>query len=375
MKKRNHRLLPFLLVLLVVLGGASYLFTAKRGLVERVQSQGEFNALSSSDFQGDPQSGYARLTADEKNVYAMMIHASNDFNPHIELSGLGITVDSMDRVWHAFYQDNPEYFWINAYRYSYDPDSQYVASVDMTYTCTQEEKDAKQQKIDEKFEAIKKLVPAGADEYTIIKTVHDAIISQTTYGLSSADNQNIVSVMVDGESVCAGYSKAMQYVLKKLGVFCIIIDGQAIGYGPHEWNLVKMDGQYYYVDATWDDPAFADNGDTNQCVEYTFFGITTEELNRSHQIIDWLGGMAECTATQDNYFVREGRLFSGDDTAGFIAGLRNAIVSGSPDYSARFSSGSLDTAVHAMEVSNLTALATLSYIRHDDLGVITVLIN
>ena len=37
----------------------------------------------------------------------------------------------------------------------------------------------------------KKLVPAGADEYTIIKTVHDAIISQTTYGLSSADNQNI----------------------------------------------------------------------------------------------------------------------------------------------------------------------------------------
>lgn len=136
-----------------------------------------------------------------------------------------------------------------------------------------------------------------------------------------------------------------------------------------------MDGQYYYVDATWDDPAFADNGDTNQCVEYTFFGITTEELNRNHQIIDWLGGMARMHGDPGQLLRAGGPAVQRRRYRRVHRGAPERHRVRIPGLQCQVLQRVLDTAVHAMEVSNLTALATLSYIRHDDLGVITVLIN
>lgn len=49
-------------------------------------------------------------------------------------------------------------------------------------------------------------------------------------------------------------------MLKTMGIFSNYVTGNAVGRGPHAWNLFsnKMDGEYYYVDATWDDPSFDD---------------------------------------------------------------------------------------------------------------------
>ena len=58
------------------------------------------------------------------------------------------------------------------------------------------------------------------------------------------------------QSVCAGYSKATQYLLEQLGVFCTYVTGKTTEGGNHAWNLVKCNGDYYYVDTTWGDPVF-----------------------------------------------------------------------------------------------------------------------
>ena len=90
------------------------------------------------------------------------------------------------------------------------------------------------------------------------------------YDESAPDNQNIYSIFVNRQSVCAGYSKATQYLLEQLGVFCTYVTGKTTEGGNHAWNLVKCNGDYYYVDTTWGDPVFQQeegediSRDTNQ---------------------------------------------------------------------------------------------------------------
>ena len=57
--------------------------------------------------------------------------------------------------------------------------------------------------------------------------------------------------------MCAGYAKAYQLILNRMGIECGYITGNAVNdmvSGPHAWNYVRLDGNYYQVDVTWDDP-------------------------------------------------------------------------------------------------------------------------
>ena len=61
--------------------------------------------------------------------------------------------------------------------------------------------------------------------------------------------------LVTGQRCVRGYAGATKYLLDRAGVDCIWVTGTGGG-GPHAWNIVKCDGQYYYVDTTWGDPGY-----------------------------------------------------------------------------------------------------------------------
>lgn len=98
-----------------------------------------------------------------------------------------------------------------------------------------------------------------------VKYVHDALIRGTSYRLENdcqPDNighiRTVYGAWVKGESLCEGYARAMKAALDKLGIPCVLVQG---GYQettdrtqPHMWNLVQVDGQWYGLDATFDDP-------------------------------------------------------------------------------------------------------------------------
>ena len=86
--------------------------------------------------------------------------------------------------------------------------------------------------------------------------MYDPVVDEVDYDESAPDNQNIYSIFVNRQSVCAGYSKATQYLLEQLGVFRTYVTGKTTEGGNHAWNLVKCNGDYYYVDTTWGDPVF-----------------------------------------------------------------------------------------------------------------------
>ncbi len=100
--------------------------------------------------------------------------------------------------------------------------------------------------------------------------------------------------LVKGDAVCDGYAKAYQYLLQKVGVYSHMVTGWGAG-GGHAWNLVNLDGKWYYTDLTWDDQ--------NE-VYYECFNMNYAAMTESgHQLAGWYP-MPEATDTEYSYYVR-----------------------------------------------------------------------
>ena len=143
-------------------------------------------------------------------------------------------------------------------------------------------------------------------EYTREKIIHDRMVAHITYDDTTENCSNIYGALVEGKALCEGYARAFQYLLCRAGIQGYFVEGIAGGVN-HAWNLVVIDDEYYYVDITWDDPA-SENVVTEETriVDYAYFNVTTEELERTHTIeSSWV---PECTATKNNFFSSRGHI-------------------------------------------------------------------
>lgn len=99
-----------------------------------------------------------------------------------------------------------------------------------------------------------------------IKIIHDYLIANTEYDneLSSSSIYTAYGALVEKKAVCEGYAKAFKYILDELEIPCVIACGLARNSNgrteSHAWNYVKIDGNWYAVDCTWDDPLIIGTG-------------------------------------------------------------------------------------------------------------------
>lgn len=162
-------------------------------------------------------------------------------------------------------------------------------------------------------------IAGDADEYSRIQYVFEYLVDTVDYDLEAEDNQNIYSALVSRRSVCAGYARATQYLLEKLGVFCTYVCGKTesplTGNGDHAWNLVLCDGDYYYVDTTWGDPLFTggteEGRENNIC--YDYLCCSDEELFKTHTPDPDLE-LPRCTKMDANYYVVNGMYYTEYDS-------------------------------------------------------------
>ena len=114
------------------------------------------------------------------------------------------------------------------------------------------------------------------------------VIDNTDYVLDAPDDQNIQSSMINHQSVCSGYAREMQYLLTRAGVFCTYIEGSIVnGEGEttalHAWDLVMIDGEYFYLDATEGDPYFVEAEEAaglTREADYSYMCLTSDDLLR-----------------------------------------------------------------------------------------------
>lgn len=288
---------------------------AKESEAAETESQETLESISEVE-----RYAYSCLSEDEKKVYEEWVDILENQKTEVEVSTL--KPDVIEKAYRYVLSDYPGFFWVNGYSYVehklFDQTTKIV--VEPEYTMSSEERQTKQAAIDAKVNEYLGGISADSSDYDKMKYIYDSLTTKVVYNTNAQDNQNICSVFLNGESVCQGYAYATQYLLQKLNIPCVTVTGTALGEG-HAWNLVKLDGEYYYVDTTWGSNSNQEEY-ANQ-INYAYFCMTTSELSLTHQPSD-LFPLPECTATQNNYFVREGYYFDTNDTALFDDFIYNA---------------------------------------------------
>lgn len=263
---------------------------------------------------------FSRLSVEEQQIYNEILVSLLNFSGETQMSTTNTSV--IDKAFSCVMIDHPEIFYVDGYKYTKYSNGDTLKRVTFTgnYIYSKSEIAQRQDEIDEIVAQILANAPKSGDDYLKVKYVFDTIVANTEYDMESPDNQNICSVFLNGRSVCQGYAKAFQYLLQKMDVETSLVIGKVKKGEGHAWNLVKMNGQWYYVDSTWGDAYYLLGGAVedeivrSNSINYDYLGVTTEQISATH-ILEMPVEMPECTAIQDNFYVREGAyLYAYDET-------------------------------------------------------------
>ncbi len=201
-----------------------------------------------------------------RQIYANALALIDDFKA-VETS---VTGQQLNNAFMAVFNDHPELFYM---------DTKFSAGFRNNGTCLEirEYFNSLADDIDstrDRFESAADTVRNASDgsAYDIEKAAHDALADMNYYSLGSAHNQSAYSALVNGSTVCAGYSRAFQYVCQLAGIPCYYCSGYA---GEnHAWNIICLDDEFYNVDVTWDD--------TDPGYNYKWFNKTDSDYGNTH---------------------------------------------------------------------------------------------
>lgn len=257
--------------------------------------------------EGHQEYYFKQLTEEEQRVYRELLKGirAREKEFYLTISD----DDSIDRSYHAVLKDHPEIFWVHnrekIYKTTYS-DSDYCVFTP-GYTYTDSEIDEIQTAMEQSFQEVRALIPEEAGDYEKVRIVYTYVIDHTQYQ-TGEDDQSIAGVFWKKSAVCAGYAGAVQYLLERLDIPCIYVDGSTKGSTEgHAWDIVKIGQEYYYVDATnGDQPDFL-NGDAAQLEEhktiiYDYLCPFPEEYEKTYTPSEELTVPA-CTAKDLDFYV------------------------------------------------------------------------
>ena len=142
----------------------------------------------------------------------------------------------------------------------------------------------------EKVEYVKDILlrRKTGDDYEDIKMVHDYLVDNIEYDTSiSADNiYDVYGALVNRVAVCEGYARSFKYILDEMGIPCVLVIGTGTNsrgeIERHAWNYVELQGNWYAVDCTWDDPIIVGSGSVSKSSKYKYFLKGSSEFYSDH---------------------------------------------------------------------------------------------
>ena len=294
----------------------------------------------------DSRYSYNELSAGQKELYDKLIRVSFDIGDKFDALNAyvlaGVTVEGycldiaqIRVVLRAISDDNPYLFWIsNSFSHYYDEDNN-CTMVQGYSEFSPEEVERMRGEVDAAMTAFFDTLPEGLSAYELERLVHDYIIDTVEYDVEAAKQDNttkqedmkahdVYGALVEHSCVCEGYGKAEQLLLNRLGVECVGLTGMAYDSASkkdsddeelHLWNAVKLDGEWYNVDPTWDDMDI-------EFMRHYYFNMSDEIFEKDHTLSKYFTEVSdsfiedngteemnifipECTGSKYNYYAYE----------------------------------------------------------------------
>ncbi len=308
--KKRHSFLgfSFLLILVVALVGAWFFLPIDRYVAQQSAERKGYTVVSQPE-EIDYKYYYNHLeTEEEQEAYNLICSQLPDFPERIAIPAL--SSDQIQNIYEAISYDNPEFFFLgNTCKYIRLGALFYF---EPTYTMTQEQYIAQWNTVEAQATEFLSGISSAASDYEKELYVHDGLASIADYKTSSAEGSSVYTpygLLVENKANCEGYSRGMQYLLKKLGVVSRVVSGTGTssdGTENHMWNVVTISGKEYNVDATWDDYIIEPlSGETSNEPSHIYFNVSKTDLAIDHTP-DYESLWEDCIYNDLNYYEYNG---------------------------------------------------------------------
>jgi uncharacterized repeat protein (TIGR02543 family) len=239
-------------------GNPDYLFQAGGLSVDTSASYGLSAYSMDSDEDGISLLSERNLTQLSKDIYK----ALKNKDQSIDVSSYNFYYDSTDdrqellMAYYAVVNDNPELYYVRTgYGVSYNAKTYKITKIKpLYYTGLDDEAFA------EETAKAKSVVNESMNDFEKVIALHDYIVLYCEYdkerladGTMPKQSYGAYGVFVNHMAVCQGYALAFKYLMNEFDIECYVVTSDIIN---HAWNIVKLNGKYYQLDATWDDPTW-----------------------------------------------------------------------------------------------------------------------
>lgn len=327
---------------------------------------------------------YRQLNDAEKSAYGQIYTALRDneksdntiTDPNgqehpglrIPLANVRFSRQQMSHLFETFFRDNPRFFYLDrTYSlegYEHDGTTVYDTLV-LQFTMDIEQRLPAIEQFDRTVSSILAERPNTEDDYEVELYLHDRLLESCVYddaaaSATSDEYANAYSAygaLVEGKAVCEGYAKAMQLLLNASSIPTTVVLGYAAEDNEaHMWNLVEINGNYYYLDPTWNDDDDADD------VLHTYFNITSNMLLRTHAP-EKDAFLMDCTAQTDNYHQRIGTYVDTYERDVIAQTIAKRMLDGETTIEMRFADGKYENALLFLKNASLTQKTVNKHLR------------
>ena len=226
---------------------------------------------------------YTKMTKQQQAAYHVIMQGANALADEFQIPRIEIA--ELYDVFFRLRLDHPEIFWMTGYKYKYYQDSPnliFVPEYLFDKNKIREHQKALGARVDKLVRTAMKFSEWDKEKY-----VHDFICENIRYDkLKKPYSHEIIGPLGHGVGVCEGIAKSVKVLCDALGVWCIIA---ICGNNPekgikyrHTWNIVRINGQYYHLDATFDN-TLGKNEDGLTSIRYDYFNLDDKNIFRDHE--------------------------------------------------------------------------------------------
>lgn len=194
----------------------------------------------------------------------------------IDLSVYQIHTDEMEAVFEAVINRHPEIYFVDPlFNMHYGQADLVVTKIDVTY------RDYDRDALEAEVQKSLSFVEEEWSDLEKVIAIHDFLCTDVVYPYQdlqdntlSANVHNLWGAVMDKSAVCDGYARAFMFYMQRVGVPCQIVTSD-----HHAWNQVQVDGHWYMVDTTYDDPSWDRYGN----VKHTYLMVSAEKMKQIDQ--------------------------------------------------------------------------------------------
>ncbi|MEY8390127.1 transglutaminase domain-containing protein [Lachnospiraceae bacterium 45-W7] len=239
-----------------------------------------------------------------------IVEALENYQQSIDVSAYQIPTKEVSAVFLQILNDNPGMFYVdNKFAYSYYSynEQSLVQSYHVSYLGTPEEIDQQRQELEAAADQAAAQAEASMTDLEKALVVHDYLVQNCEYDYDRLNNGQLPDIshtaygaLVNRMAVCDGYGDAYIYIMKdKLGISCELVASDAMA---HAWNMIEIDGKWYHVDVTWDDPV----RDSIGRVGHKYFLLSDTAISdASHEHEGWSTSRTADSTLYDDAFWTE----------------------------------------------------------------------